>query len=72
MLPLEEPQEAVPAALVLHLPQVWEEEEMIAPLAEAVAETETEGVAVAIPMVGEATNPLESLLHPLSKGGVMN
>ena len=72
MLPLEEPQGAVSAALALHLPQVWEEEEMIAPLAEAVAGTETEGVAVAIPMVGEATNPLGSQLHPHSKEVVMS
>ena len=64
--------EAVPAAVVLHLPQVWEEEEMKAPRAEAVAGTGTEGVAVAIPVVGEAINPLGSLLHQHSKEDVMN
>ncbi len=62
----------MPVALGLHPPQVWEEEEMVAPLAEAVAGTEAEGVAVAIPMVGEATNPLESLWHQPSKEDVPN
>ncbi len=40
---------------------------MRAPLAEAVAGIETEGVAVAIPMVGEAISTLGCLLHQHSK-----